>query len=111
MLDLILSIAFVVGLAAGIIRLIELCAQRLGSPNTWLIFLVGVPMLMGAIVGYLKRADMAWWQMALSPVVSPAIVAVVLLVGYAAANPFDLLALMGSGLRRLCTRVFSGRPR
>ncbi|AYQ28777.1 MULTISPECIES: hypothetical protein [unclassified Polaromonas] len=111
MFEVIAYIAILVGLAAGFLWGIERIAKRIGGRNTWLLFLVGLPLVAGVMVAWLNRTELAWWQLVLYPLVAPFVASAVLLLAYAAVNPYALIALVGALCRRARERIFHAGKR
>jgi len=111
MLEVFAYLAILVGTAAAILWLVERIAKCIGGRNTWLLLLVGIPLVVSAVTTYLNRAELAWWQLVLLPLAGPVIAAGFLLLAYTAVNPFALIALAGALCQRARDRFFRGSHR
>lgn len=103
MFELLIYIGILVGSAAIFLWVVEGIARHIGGRNAWLFFLVGLPFAAGAGLAYLNRVELAWWQLVLYPLAGPVIASGILLLAYAAVNPFALIVLA----RVLCQRAWS----
>jgi len=103
MLEVLITLAAVFGLAAAVLWCIETVAKAIGAKLTTILLLGVLPGLIGAAVGYMNRASLQWWEFALYTLAGPVVAVCLLLMGYLAVSPFgipDLLTLLCSGISR-----------
>lgn len=113
-LQLIAGLGLVVGVAAAILWLVEAVAKRFGSKNTWLLFVVVMPLAISLAITLLNWEGLVWWERLAYTFSGPLVAVALLFVGFAVFNPADALLLLctliGSGWRSLMQTI-RGRHR
>lgn len=105
MLGVLASIAIVLGLAASLLWFLEYIVKQIGPRNVWLLLLVVFPISAGSALAYCNRDELVWWQMLLYSLTGPVVVAGLLLMGFAAVNPFAVITLIRQWVGQMYDRI------
>ena len=111
-LQLAASVGLVVALAAAFLWGVEGTAKLMGRRNSWLLFLVGIPLAISTAFALSNWERLTWWERLASTVSGPVIAGGLLFGAFAALNPADALLLLCTGVRsgwRACLRCIRGR--
>ncbi len=90
-----------VAAAALFLWAVERIAKKIGGRRAWALFLVGVPMAIGATAAYVGREQLQWWEILAYTLGAPIAVFLVLLAALLVLLPHLIFVPIGA----LCDRI------
>lgn len=100
MLWALVGIGIVVGFAAVLLWFVEGIAKLIGSRRTWMLFLVGLPLVCSVGISVWQWERLIWWERIVYPLSGPSVMILLLFGGFVAINPPDAILLVYTLLQR-----------